>query len=108
MVAVVYAVMSLVSGTYTGVLAVMAIWGLANHFGLNVLIMRLTALEPSQRGAIMGLNSAVTYLALFAGTIVMGKVYAAEGFVYITLCGGLLSLLASVFSLCAAYMQSPN
>lgn len=108
MVAVVYAVMSLVSGTYTGVLAVMAIWGLANHFGLNVLIMRLTALEPSQRGAIMGLNSAVTYLALFAGTIVMGEVYAAEGFVYITLCGGLLSLLASVFSLCAAYMQSPN
>lgn len=107
LVALVYGGMSLVSGSYIWVLAVMAIWGLANHFGLNVLIMRLTALEPSQRGAIMGLNSAVTYLALFVGTIVMGKVYAQEEFIYIALCGAFLSLLASIFALFAAYGRPP-
>ncbi|MHC1550756.1 MFS transporter [Phyllobacterium sp. K27] len=105
-VALVFVLMALLSGSYIGMLAVMAIWGLANHFGLNVLIMRLTALEPSQRGAIMGLNSAVTYLALFAGTITMGKVHAAEGFVFLALCGAVLSLLASAFALFAARAQT--
>lgn len=94
----VYFVMAAASGSYVGMLALVFFWGLANHFGLNVLIMRLTALDPSRRGAIMGLNSGVTYLALFAGTIGMGQAYAWAGFWILPLVAAGLMLLAVLFA----------
>ncbi|WP_027998933.1 MFS transporter [Sinorhizobium arboris] len=96
-VAGVYVSMSAASGSYTAMLGVVFLWGLANHFGLNVLIMRLTALDPARRGAIMGLNSGVTYLALFAGTIGFGEVYAAAGFSALPVAAAGL-MLTAVFS----------
>ncbi|TGU42009.1 MFS transporter, partial [Mesorhizobium sp. M00.F.Ca.ET.186.01.1.1] len=63
LVAAVYVAMATASGSFGLLMATIALWGLANHFGLNVLVMRLTALDPTQRGTIMGLNSSVTYLA---------------------------------------------
>jgi DHA1 family inner membrane transport protein len=79
-VAAVYLLLALAGGSASSILVMMFFWGLANHFGLNMLIMRLTALDPARRGAIMGLNSAVTYLAVFAGTSGFGPVYSAWGF----------------------------
>ncbi|HEV7320785.1 MAG TPA: MFS transporter [Ensifer sp.] len=79
-VAGVYGAMTAASASYSAMLVVVFFWGLANHFGLNVLIMRLTGLDPAKRGAIMGLNSGVTYLSLFAGTIGFGMVYARVSF----------------------------
>ncbi|MEY9558302.1 MFS transporter [Sinorhizobium fredii] len=94
-VAGVYIAMSAASGFYPAMLAVVFLWGLANHFGLNVLIMRLTALDPARRGAIMGLNSGVTYLALFAGTIGFGAVYAGTAFYSLPLAAAGLMLAAA-------------
>lgn len=94
-VAGVYLAMAAASGSYAGMLAVVFLWGLANHFGLNVLIMRLTALDPARRGAIMGLNSGVTYLALFAGTIGFGAVYAGTSFSVLPLAAAGLMLAAA-------------
>lgn len=79
-VAVVYVLLALGAASVTALIALAFFWGLANHFGLNILIMRLTALDPAKRGTIMGLNSAVTYLAVFAGTSGFGPIYAAYGF----------------------------
>ena len=92
----VYTAIAAVSFSYPALLAVVFLWGLANHVGLNVLIMRLTALDPARRGAIMGLNSGVTYLALFAGTIGFGAVYAGTAF-------SILPLAASGLMLAAAF-----
>jgi DHA1 family inner membrane transport protein len=94
----VYLAMAAGSGSYVGMLVVVFFWGLANHFGLNVLIMRLTALDPSRRGAIMGLNSGVTYLALFAGTVSFGQTYALAGFAILPLLAAALMLLAVLFA----------
>jgi MFS transporter, DHA1 family, inner membrane transport protein len=77
----VYFCMALVGASVRGLLAAAFLWGLANHIVLNTLIMRLTALDPERRGTIMGLNSAATYLAVFAGTTGFGVVYANFGFV---------------------------
>lgn len=96
-VAGVYVSMSAASGAYTVMLGVVFLWGLCNHFGLNVLIMRLTALDPARRGAIMGLNSGVTYLALFAGTIGFGEIYALTGFSILPMAAAGL-MLTAVFS----------
>ncbi|MEI2298065.1 MFS transporter [Ensifer sp. MJa1] len=92
----VYVAMATFSGSYAAILAVMFFWGLANHFGLNVLIMRLTALDPGRRGAIMGLNSGTTYLALFAGTIGFGAIYGSGGFYVLPLAAAGLMLLAAL------------
>lgn len=97
-VAGVYVAMAAASGSYVAILVAVFLWGLANHFGLNVLIMRLTALDPARRGAIMGLNSGVTYLALFAGTIGFGAAYAASGFFILPLAAAVLMLAAALFA----------
>lgn len=80
LVAIVYVAIAATSNSYGMMLAMVAAWGLANHFGLNVLVMRLSALDPSRRGTIMGLNSAVTYLAVFVGTTGFGPLYSDFGF----------------------------
>ncbi|WP_286157324.1 MFS transporter [Sinorhizobium sp. RAC02] len=102
LVTAIFLLMFALSGSFVGLLVLMAVWGLANHLGLNVLIMRLTSLDPQQRGAIMGLNSAVTYLALFAGTISLGEVYASQGFRSVVLCAVGLMLAGVAISLIAA------
>jgi DHA1 family inner membrane transport protein len=100
-VAGVYVSMAAASASYPAMLAVVFLWGLANHFGLNVLIMRLTALDPARRGAIMGLNSGVTYLALFAGTIGFGAVYAESVFFILPLAAAGLMLAAAISAVLA-------
>jgi predicted MFS family arabinose efflux permease len=106
-VTLVYIMMMVFSESHAGLLGLMALWGLANHLGLNALIMRLTALDPSRRGAVMGLNSAVTYLALFAGTLAMGEVYAGAGFRPVVACGIGFMVAACAFALLAA-RRSPK
>lgn len=95
----VYLLMTAASATYLALLAVVFLWGMANHAALNVLILRLGALDPTRRGAIMGLNSGVTYLALFAGTTGFGPLYARAGFAALA---GLAVALMLVAALAAA------
>ena len=56
------------------------LWGFVNHFALNLIVGRLTALDPSRRGTILGFYSAVTYLCVFAGTLAYGAIFTAGGF----------------------------
>ena len=46
----------------------------------------------------MGLNSGVTYLALFAGTLGMGRAYAWTGFAVLPLAAAGLMLVAALFA----------
>jgi predicted MFS family arabinose efflux permease len=92
----VYVGMALLGGTFVAVLIAVFFWGLANHFGLNVLIMRLSALDPARRGTIMGLNSAVTYLAGFVGTTAFGPLYSAFGFATSAVVAAVLMLIAAL------------
>ncbi|MEJ6781872.1 MFS transporter [Aminobacter sp. Piv2-1] len=94
-VAAVYVLLAAIAGSFAALVAAMALWGLANHFGLNVLVMRLSALDPARRGTIMGLNSAVTYLAVFVGTTAFGPLYASVGFAASALVAACLMLVAA-------------
>lgn len=95
-VAGVYLAMTAASASYAAMLAVVFLWGMANHASLNVLIQRLAALDPGRRGAIMGLNSGVTYLALFAGTAGFGPLYARAGFAALAGMAVALMLVAAI------------
>lgn len=93
-VSIVYLLLTAASSSYSAILALVFFWGLANHFGLNLLILRLTSLEPARRGAIMGLNSAVTYLAVFAGSLGFGPIYASAGFAALTALAAALMIVS--------------
>ncbi|TPL83033.1 MFS transporter [Mesorhizobium sp. B2-3-13] len=95
LVAMIYVAIAATSDSYGLTLVMMAAWGLANHFGLNVLVMRLSALDPSRRGTIMGLNSAVTYLAVFVGTTGFGPLYSGFGFATCAMVAAVLMLIAA-------------
>ncbi|OBQ70621.1 MFS transporter [Mesorhizobium erdmanii] len=95
LVAAVYVAIAATSNSFGLTLAMVAMWGLANHFGLNVLVTRLSALDPSRRGTIMGLNSAVTYLAVFIGTTGFGPLYSSFGFAFCAMVAALLMLVAA-------------
>ncbi len=95
-VAAVYLLLALTGGSFASVLVAVFLWGLFNHFGLNLLIMRLTAIDPAQRGTIMGLNSAVTYLAVFVGTSGFGPLYSSYGFAAAAFAAMALTLVAAL------------
>ena len=97
-IAAVYAALALGSGGYFAIVAVALIWGLLNHFGLNLLILGLTAIDPARRGTILGLNSAVTYLCVFLGTLGFGPLYSLAGFAALAWLAAALCLFAAVLT----------
>ncbi|HEY9548872.1 MAG TPA: hypothetical protein VIR45_05170, partial [Kiloniellaceae bacterium] len=67
-------------GAGWAVVALALPWGVVNHIGLNILVSLLSSGEPALRSAVMGLYSAVTYLAHFLAGAGLGLVYAGEEF----------------------------
>jgi MFS transporter, DHA1 family, inner membrane transport protein len=102
----VYLCMALARSSFAGLLATVFAWGFANHIALNTLIMRLTAIDSAKRGTIMGLNSAVASLAIFAGTTGLGAVYANFGFVATAVTAAGLTLVATLAGAWPAAMRT--
>lgn len=69
-----------VAGSAWELVAACLPWGMINHLGLNLIVGRLAGLDAARRGAVLGLNSGVTYLAMFVATPVFGAVEARLGF----------------------------
>jgi len=92
--ALVYGSLAVSAASYLGIVALCFLWGLVNHLGLNLIVGRLNALDSTQRGAIMGLYSAVTYLSMFAGTLVFRPLFSGYGFVACALLSSLCILPA--------------
>lgn len=55
-------------------------WGFANHLALNALILLLARARPEQCGALLGLNSAVTYRGVLVGVGAAVAIYGHAGF----------------------------
>lgn len=92
--AFVYLGLAMLGGSLVGVICLLFVLGLVNHLGVNLLIQRLTAIDPAKRGTLMGLNSAVTYLAVFAGSSSYGPLYTGHGFTTISLFSLALMVIA--------------
>ncbi|SMP24039.1 MFS transporter [Shimia sagamensis] len=76
----VYLLMAVCAGQGLAIFGVCLFWGAVNHMGLNILVGQMSALSPSQRGAILGLYSATTYVAMFVGTAAFRPVFETQGF----------------------------
>ena len=62
------------------VLLIAAVWGAASQLCLNLLVLLLSRARPEERGAVLGLNTCVTYLGASLGTAVAGTLYTHAGF----------------------------
>lgn len=79
-IAAIYITMLPATEAYGSSMVIALMWGIANHYGLNVLVLLLSQQRPEARGAILGLHSTVTYTAVFAGPLVLGALYRNHGF----------------------------
>lgn len=69
------------------------VWGILNQLGLNALVVSLNHRAAEARGAVMGLNSAVTYSAVFAGPVIMAPIHAELGFAAVTTFAAVLVMI---------------
>lgn len=75
-----YLALALGSVSAWALVALCLTWGMINHLGLNLIVGRLAGMDAGRRGAILGLNSGVTYLAMFLSTAGFGWVEEGWGF----------------------------
>ncbi len=74
-----YAALAQSTGDAELMLGVCLLWGFLNHFGLNILVLLLSSAAGTARGAILGINSAVTYLGVLCGAALFGPLYESAG-----------------------------
>lgn len=60
-------------------MAICLLWGFLNHFGLNLLVLLLSRAAGDARGAVLGINSAITYLGALGGAALLGPAYESKG-----------------------------
>ncbi len=95
----VYIGMLLAMTSLVAMLLVSFLWGFVNHFCVNILILLLSRAGGNRRAALLGVNSAVTYLGAMIGATLFGEVYTAYSF-------GALAVMASVFLVAAAFVAA--
>lgn len=94
-----YLVMDELALSFWILLPLALIWGVFQHFALNMVVDRLTGLDPNQRGAIMGLNSAVTYLTVLGGALLYRLPYEHGGLASCLAFSALFAAVAALESL---------
>jgi predicted MFS family arabinose efflux permease len=107
-IAAVYHVLQGVSCSAPAIIAIACVWGLANHFGLNLLVAGLSHRQPNQRGAVLGAYSAVTYLAAGAATFSAAKAYPTLGFAGVALGASLLVAVATLLTYLVSRRHYPQ
>ena len=90
-----YTGMSRLADHYTALVALMFGWGVLQHLGLNLTVSRLSRLDPSQRGAVMGLNSTVMYLSVFGATLLFRPVFEAGELAWCMIGAAMLALFGA-------------
>ncbi|MEM7645186.1 MAG: MFS transporter, partial [Pseudomonadota bacterium] len=91
-VAAALAAIALVGTSLVGLTAAFFAWGLANHLGLGLIVGRLTQAAGGRKGAVLGLNSAVTYLCVVIGAAGFRPAFETGGLALCALIGAGLAL----------------
>lgn len=87
-----------ISDSYQALVALAFVWGLMNHLALNVLIARLSAADPKQRGTVLGLYSGITYLCMSLATLIAGVFYAVSGWPVLNVVAACLCAVAALLA----------
>ena len=106
--ALIYGLMIPAASSLAALTALAFCWGLANHFGLNIIVLLLGRASDTRRGAVLALNSAVSYAGALVGAGLFGAVYERGGFSPVAaLAAGCLAGALAV-ALTARGVQAPD
>jgi len=94
--ALVYVSLALGLNYFWLLVALSILWGLMNHFCLNLIVASLSAIDNEKIGAILGAYSATTYIAASVGALLFGMLYQHHGFTVLPVCSALLLFIACV------------
>ena len=95
----VYGLLGYGSGDFQIILVLAFFWGVFNHFGLSVILTELASTDPRQKGTIMGLYSAITYIGASVGTYFYGLIYSKFDYAMLNLVSMLLLLATALYAL---------
>ncbi len=95
----IYVSMYVLTHSLIPLIVVCGAWGFANHFGLNCILVILNTADPDNKAAIMGLYTAITYIATMLATLIFGWLYSQFEFTA-------LITLAMVSCLTAAFLAA--
>ncbi|CAH0537369.1 MFS transporter [Vibrio marisflavi] len=95
-VAFLYLTLAKLGGYASTMYIILFLLGIVNHLAVNLLIVRLTDIDPNKRGTIMGLYSAVTYIGVFIGTSSYGQIYLHYGFSALAYTSMALTVIAAI------------
>lgn len=76
-------------------LAVAFLWGVANHVGVNLIILLLSRRGETRRRMLLGLHTTITYGSIFLGPFLLGQLYDRIGFAAACAASALFVLLAA-------------
>lgn len=94
--ALVYLALAIAAQQYRWLLLAALLWGIVNHLAVNALIAALGAADPAQRGTVLGLYSATTYLCMSVATLGYGWVYEWLDFTALCYASAALSAMAAI------------
>ena len=97
-IAVMYSSMFIMTGSFIALLIVCGIWGFANHFGLNCILVILNCADPENKGAIMGIYTTITYVATLMATVIFGFLYIHYEFSALIILAMLNCLIAAIIA----------
>lgn len=96
--ATIFVSMTLTMASFVAFLAAAFCWGFANHLTLNSIVLLLSQSSEKQRGAILGLNSATTYVGLTIGTVAASLIYPVAGFKLILMVAATMQIAAALLA----------
>lgn len=99
--ATVYGLLGIAGHEYLTTLVIVILWGAITNASLNMIVLLLSQISSAQKGRILGLNSATTYLGATLGVTVAGILCGSIGFeavlfwaVVLQVCGATLIWVA--------------
>jgi predicted MFS family arabinose efflux permease len=99
--ATVYGLMDIAGRDYLATLVIVILWGAITNASLNMIVLLLAQTSSAQKGRILGLNSATTYLGATFGVTVAGILCESIGFeavlfwaAVLQICGAMLVWIA--------------
>ncbi|WP_323369909.1 MFS transporter [Xanthomonas campestris] len=106
--AVLYVAMIPATHHLSALILVSGSWGFVNHLTLNCVVVLLSKISPRQAGAVLGFNSATTYLGVALGTAAASHIYPTAGFATLVEIAATLHLVAAAICLFRNRQHAPE
>lgn len=98
LISLVYSILAFSHTSIYLLLAACLLWGVVNHFGLNVIVSLLIELSSGYKTATLGIYSVLSYSGTMIGGLVYGYIFNRHGFASIATMSFILCVVSAVLA----------